>query len=285
MKAFKKLTVTAVVFSGLAVFATGFYNSMVMSDNSFMELASSVKFAKRLDEINGKVVVGRMAASTAWKSMAAMKKPAVAQKVEVKKAIPTPAKKIVKEEKKEEVAASAVAAIPEPAIKDDLDLTVSNVFFKKPLEAGQFSGSAKAVDGVIEEIYVNLPGGKYIEINTRDRMAGNVFTYEDSNTREDKSGLFYEVKPGTYMITLANDSEFPGVRIELNTGVDNQIAATENYYDNQVSWKTNEQNTNGDLAQEYKAENEDYGYKYEHEQDSYQDNASKEATTEFNFQS
>jgi len=173
----------------VALMASGAYNSMLMGDNSFMTEVSEIKFAKRLDEINGKVVVGRMAASTTWHQMQAPKK------VEAIKEAIVPQKQEAKE-------VVQIAEIPEPAITDDLELSLSNVFHKKPLEKGAFSGSARTVDGVVEEIHVNLPDGNVISINTRDRMAGNVFTYEDAETRERKSGIFYEVKDGTYMVNL-----------------------------------------------------------------------------------
>ncbi len=123
MKAFKKMTLASLSVAAMALMASGAYNSMVMSDDSFMTEVSEIKFAKRLDEINGKVVVGRMAASTTWHQMQAPKKVA-----EIKEQIIKPQKQEVREEVAE------VAETPAPAITDDLELSLSNVFHKKPLE-------------------------------------------------------------------------------------------------------------------------------------------------------
>lgn len=236
------MTVKSLSVAALALMASGAYNSMLMSDNSFMTEVSEIKFAKRLDEINGNIVVGRMAASTTWHQMQAPKKVE-----EIKEEIAPQ-----KQEAKEEVV--EVAQIPEPAITDDLELSLSNVFHKKPLAKGAFSGSARAVDGVVEEINVNLPDGNVISINTRDRMAGNVFTYEDPETRERKSGIFYEVKEGTYMINLTNDSRYAGVRMEFSASMKNGIEVAQNDYEssykNEVSWKSDKQNLKDEVAEE-----------------------------------
>ncbi len=85
-------------------------------------------------------------------------------------------------------------------------------------------------------------------------MAGNVFTYEDAETRERKSGIFYEVKEGTYMINLTNDSKYAGVRMEFTTSVKNGIEVAQNKvessYKNEVSWKNDKQNLKDEVAEE-----------------------------------
>lgn len=273
MKALKRMTLTSLGVATVALMASGAYNSMLMGDNSFMTEVSEIKFAKRLDEINGKVVVGRMAASTTWHQMQAPKKVE-----EIKETIASQ-----KQESKEEVV--QVAEIPEPAITDDLELSLSNVFHKKPLEKGAFSGSARTVDGVVEEINVNLPDGNVININTRDRMAGNVFTYEDAETRERKSGIFYEVKEGTYMINLTNDSKYAGVRMEFSASIRNgiEVAQNDSYessYRNEVSWKNDKQNLQDEVADE-----KDYWAEQEQENRGDLESGQAQDNYGFNFQS
>lgn len=263
------------------VFATGSYNSMVMNSDSFMADNSGISFTKRLDELNGKVVIGRLAASTVpWNKLQKkidkkISKGSIAlAKGKFKKA----ARKFKKAEKKmKKIVAESNNSLPAPAINADLELELSNVFHKKPLQKGSFSGSARTVDGVIEEIYVNLPGGKSIEINTRERMAGNVFQYEDADTREMKSGMFYEVKKGTYMITLTNDSQYPGARLEFKAGA-TEIAYNDDYYTAQESWELDEQNRNAQEQNERSdVKDEEYSQNNEQVQDivpqqEYQDN-------------
>ena len=240
MRALNKLSLGTVTLSLFAAIAMGSYNSMIMGDDTFMADSSGISFTKRLDEIRGEIVIGRMAASSIpWTNF---NKKAEKKVVKANKAIA--AGKFKKAERKMKKAVQAVAqttVMPQPAIMGDMDLELSNVFHKKPLKKGSFSGSAKTVDGVIEEIYVSLPGGKTIEINTRERMAGNVFKYEDPGTREMKSGMFYEVKKGTYMITLTNDSQFPGARLEFKAG-ETEIAYNDDYYSAQESWDMEKQN-------------------------------------------
>jgi hypothetical protein len=232
MRALNKLSLGTVTLSLFAAIAMGSYNSMIMGDDTFMADSSGISFTKRLDEIRGEIVIGRMAASSIpWTNFN--------EKVE-KKVVKSKKVIVAVKAKKEVQAVFKTTVMPQPAIMGDMDLELSNVFHKKPLKKGTFSGSAKTVDGVIEEIYVSLPGGKTIEINTRERMAGNVFKYEDPSTREMKSGMFYEVKKGTYMITLTNDSQFPGARLEFQAGA-SEVAYSDDYYSAQESWEMDKQ--------------------------------------------
>ncbi|MBC75770.1 MAG: hypothetical protein CME64_07125 [Halobacteriovoraceae bacterium] len=290
MKAFKKITFTMAFVSAAAIFGSGSYNSMVMRDTAFMKSDSGIKFAKRLDEYNGKVVVGRMAASTPkWTQLSDVKEVVVEeQKVEAPK-------DLIKEsevQKQEEVAIHNNEYV-EPAIKGDLDMKVTNVFFKKAIKEGEFSGSAKSYDGVVEEIYVNIPGSAPIEINTRERMEGNVFVYEDSATGEEARGMFYEVKKGTYMITLTNDSQYAGLRMELEAQGEAEVAYEEGYYDRNAGWTTDSQNLDDEYAQNDFDQDENYDeydqnydsdYDAQYDQYEYQDNADKEGEFGFNFQ-
>lgn len=247
MKALRNIGLGLVFFGAAGTLVLGSYNSMFVNNDTFMNKTAGIKFTKRLDEINGKVVIGRMAASSSpW---TALNKKATKKVEKTNKAIAK--KKFKKAEKKLAKAVKKIAKVklPEPAIKGDFELNLTNVFHKKPLESGTFSGSAKTVDGVIEEIYVNLPNGKTIDINTRERMMGNVFQYEDSETREMKSGMFYEVKKGTYMITLTNDSKFKGTRLEFKAN-ETEVAYNDDYYSSQESWEMDRQNEEAQLAQE-----------------------------------
>jgi hypothetical protein len=240
MRALRNTSFGLLFLGVLATVILGSYNSMFINNDAFMNQTAGIKFTKRLDEISGKVVIGRMAASSMpWQGLETKQKP-------VKKNV---IKKVVAKAKKNVKKKIAKVNQPAPAIKGDLELNLTNVFHKKPLTAGSFSGSAKTVDGVIEEIYVNLPNGKSIEINTNDRMRGNVFQYEDTETRVMKSGMFYEVKKGTYMITLTNDSQFKGARLEFKAN-ESEVAYNDDHYSAQESWEMDQQNEQTELAQE-----------------------------------
>lgn len=214
-------------FAFMTFFAMGVYNSALVNSDSFMQI-SDIKFVKRLDEMQGKVEFGRMAASHGeWQSLQGIQVPEVA---------PAPIKKqttlLKKKNEIKRVANNKSKVLPPPAIDADLEMTVSNVFFKGPIDASKVSGSAKSIDGFIEEIYIVLPDNKVIDIQTVDRMVGNVFQYEDSVTREVKSGMFYEIKKGTYMVTLTNDSQYAGLRVELKTNEGEEVAFNDNLYEN-----------------------------------------------------
>jgi hypothetical protein len=247
MNALKRITVntTTVAISGLLLM--GFYNSVQMNSDAFMQTSTDIRFVKRLDEIKGTITIGRMAASAIkWESLSSKK-----YKNKTKDILTLAAAASAKNVQK--VAASSSVEqkkdVPEPAISDDLDMNLSKAFFKKPLKPGSYSGSAKTVDGVIEEIYVSLPNGRNIEINTRDRMVGNVFQYEDTQTRELKSGMFYEVKKGTYMITLTNDSQYAGMRLEFKAE-NNASVAYDVDYNEGINWGMNTQNSYEELTKE-----------------------------------
>lgn len=252
MKALKKLTLSLGVLTVSGFVINGFYNSYATKNVSFMSENTGIKFTKRLDELNGRIQHGRMAASTkSWTKIAEepKKQPQIIKKI-----------KIANVKTVNEVTKSDEPKTAEPAIKGDLDLTVSNVFYKEPLKEGSFSGSARTMDGVIEEIFVNLPGGDQISISTRDQMIGNVFQYEDAETREMKSGMLYEVKPGTYMVTLTNDSKYAGVRMEFTAQNNSEVAYSEEYYNETQNWNIDSQNTDqsGVANQGNHADNHDY---------------------------
>lgn len=230
MKTMKKAIIGMSLTAGIAFVGMGFYNSMNITKTAFFENKLNIKFAKRLDEMTGQVVLGRMAASVPkFDAQNSLQKRVL--RVGPKKTIK---REIVKAEIKRP--AQENVELPEPAVMDARGLVLTGgLYNKKPLNSKyKFSGNATVVDGVVEEVSVLLPDGAELNINTRERMVGNVFQYEDSETRETKSGLFYKVKDGQYMISLTDDTKFAGLRLEFKT--EDAIAPSTS------SWALNEQN-------------------------------------------
>lgn len=210
-------------------FGLGVYNAMIVNSDAFMNEVHDIKFVKRLDEIHGKVQFGRIAASDSeWQDLGSSK-PAVKTVRPLKNKTATLLKKKVDPLKKK---VEKTLDLPPPAISSDLELNVTNVFFKGPLDPAKVSGSMRVFNGYIEELTVVLPDGSVIDIQTKERMVGNVFQYEDLETREIKSGMFYEVKNGTYMLNLTSDSLYPGLRVELKSNNDEQFANNDPLYEN-----------------------------------------------------
>lgn len=245
---FKKTSLTLTSFMIVATAILGVYNTAVVNNDPFVTTAE-VKFVKRLDEISGKISVGRLAASAA--SWVNLEKKEIPVKKEIAKVVET---QMIKE------------VIPAPAIKEDLNLTLNKAFFKEPLKEGTFIGSARTVDGVIEEVNVTLPTGQVIHINTREKMIGNVFIYEDSYTREPRSGMFYEVKKGTYMITLTNDSQFAGTRLEFVAENGEEVRYADEYYEENIGWGVQAEEANSEYAAAHEVEQEmqpaGYGFNF-----------------------
>lgn len=261
------------------------YNSYRFNTASPLTNDFNIKLTKRLDETFGKIQFGRNAASlnpNLWK-----KKDDSALVAKVNAAVKEKFKPLLKN-KKEIIEEEQAKAAPEPAVAGDLDLELTGgIFNKKVLKNGlNYSGSAKVVDGVIEEISVSLPGGREFSINTRERMVGNVFQYEDTQTRELRSGLFYEVKKGSYMITLTDDTQYGGIRLEFQAPGEAQV--DESVYGSDQSWAMNDQNDPQVQAQEDYSQNDtqeseaqgydDYAqnnadsYGYQYDQNSYEQN-------------
>jgi hypothetical protein len=209
MKTIKRAFFGTSVLGAAFILALGSYNTMSVDYSAFTKNDLGIKFSKRLDNITGEVVVGRMAASVPkWAALAT----APVQN-EVKKI-----KEVVKEKKIiENKIAEVEKSLPAPIVSEDLDLELTGGFYnKKALKGGEISGSASVVDGVLESIRVTMPDGNSIDINTsKEKMVGNVFQYEDTATAELRTGLFYKVKEGSYMVTLTNDSVYTNMRLEL----------------------------------------------------------------------
>ena len=271
MKLLKKATIWTFLIGAMVFFIVGTFNSPIYNKSAFLQNKFAIKFAKRLDEVNGEVTFGRMAASlghsTKWKSLSAkstksiMKDLAKLKKNRVKKKL---TKKSNKKVNKKQVVAPKVA---EPVVNDDLELTLSGGRFNKMAmdDKSKFSGSARIANGVIEGISISLPSGDSIAINTsNDRMNGNVFTYQDTATGMDKSGLLYKVSQGVYMVTLTNDSQYPGLRLEFKT--DDQIEQSNL---NKVKWGLNKHNSVASVKEEAEKSTQDLNA---YNDENYEDN-------------
>ncbi len=235
MKALKKVLIGTAVLGTFTFFIQGSMNSIIVDKQAFLKNDLNIKFAKRLDEMNGEIIIGRMAASIPkWNSAKslAVSETSSEEKVEIKQIKKAKFVKAVKQ--------VAKVIVPEPTVKNARDLKLTGgLFNKKPLKDGKgYTGKAHVVDGVIEEIDVTLPGGKNFIINTNERMVGNVFQYEDTDTREMRSGLFYEVKKGHYMITLTDDSNYSGLRLEFKGESGSEVKTKKSG----GSWAMNDQN-------------------------------------------
>ncbi len=272
MKALKKLTLIAATSVTAFSLAITFYNSAALNNDSFMD-ARFASNNKRLDELNGDITIGRMAASTqSWDSL------------EVEKEAVKPV-----ELRKKAKVASSLKTTPvelEPAIKEDLELTLASVKLGvkaegKPnkltaLKEGSFSGSARTSNGYVEEVVVNLPNGKTIDIYSHKRMASNVFEYEDPETGELRSAMMYESAKNTFTVMLTNDTYYPGTRLEFKT-------SGETFgNDSNANWAMNDQNINNELAESEEVQN---NYEQEEVQTDYaQDVNPSENTPSFSFQ-
>lgn len=255
-------------FGVLTIALTGIYNSLQLSPSSY-DQNLGIKFVKRLDEMQGRVVVGRMAASLQkWSPLDDTQKKVPSIQALRKKVLKTPKKSVVAQEKVEVADNSDTRIIPEPAISEELNLELTQVFHKKPLDKKSFNGYAQTYDGYIQKLVVTLPNGKTINIDTRERMIGNVFQYEDTQTGEPKSGLMYEVKKGEqYMVTLTDDSAYAGLRLGFKTNENSELKYQyDQYYNNPVEAvekndKAYAQNDN------YKGQNQDnYDNYYDQQQ-------------------
>jgi len=272
MKTIKKTAFWTTSMIAALFVVMGSFNSPVLDRTSFLKNDLNIQFAKRLDEVNGNIVEGRMAASIGntfkWKSLSKSLIKPTSIKEATAKVLKAQNKKVEKAAI-EEVAKTETKERPTAAITKDLSLTLTGgLYNKKALsDASQFSGSIRAANGVIEGIEVSLPDGREIDINTsNDEMNGNVFAYDDTETGEEKNGLLYKVKEGVYMVTLTNDSQYPGLRLEFKTDEEVELSIA----NEESNWGLNDQNNENYEGVE-QARNDSYN------QDSYaQDNYDNE---------
>lgn len=179
----------------------GTYNAVVI--NSQSEISSDIKFVKRLDEMNGIVIPGRVvAATTQWQKLEAPKIQKVAKKV------------IQKQETSSE--APAVELIPAAAVSEELSLTLVEVINPKKWQNGlkseDFYGVLATNDGIIEDLNVSLPNGEGLAVSFSE-MTGNVFEYDFDGSLY--SGMMYQVDQNSYMVTLSN-GPLEGTRLRFS---------------------------------------------------------------------
>lgn len=217
MKVARNVFFTSTVFMGILFIMLGTFNSIVVDKNAFLKNDYNITFAKRLDDMTGEVRVGRRAASISpWSVQNTNEK--FNNKI-LKKSISKTSKISTSLKESSNTMKEIVKKEDKPAIMTTglLELT-GGLFNKKPLLKGQdYYGRASVVDGIIEKLDVTMPGGENFTVNFNKKMAGNVFQYEDSETREMRSGLMYELKSkGKFMVTLTDDTNFAGMRLEFS---------------------------------------------------------------------
>ncbi len=288
MKTLKKAFLATTVTGTFLFFALGSMNSIVVDKNAFLKNDLNIKFAKRLDDIQGVVTVGRTAASLPKFDMSKSLTTKTVEPKQFKKMVKAVAPKKV-EEKEVEV----VEVTNPPAVQNtgSLELT-GGLYQKRSLEGAKFSGSVQVRNGIIEGLNATLPDGKSLSISViRTEMVGNVFQYEDSETRELKSGLFYPVNvaKGEYMLNLTDDTNFAGLRLEFkNPELQAEGVVTSN-------WEMNDQNEEeqtDEYAQDIDSERElemeepntEEGYDQEQElENDYAQNEEQQETYAFAF--
>ena len=216
---FKKIT----SFVALGFFAlVGTYNAVVINSDSHIS-SSDIKFVKRLDELNGVVIPGRVvAAATQW------------QKLEVKKQKVVIAK--VSNTTSNSSESAPVEITPAAAVAEELNLNLVEVINPKKwqngLTASQFNGTLSTNDGIIESLDVALPNGEGVSVSFSE-MTGNVFEYDFNG--ELYSGMMYQVDQDSYMVTLSN-GPLEGTRFRFSSkSLEVQAQDTQNYLaDNNV---------------------------------------------------
>lgn len=240
-----RATKSVTIIASMMLFALGTYNAMFMSSLDFMS-DSEIKFAKRLDEMNGRIVAAK-APYTNWTSLVNVNKPKkkpviVAPKIVKKKVFKKKVKKVAAK-----ISNKPAPVVAQPAIKKSLDLQLVELYnvkrYKKPLTSGDFTGELYSANGIIETLSVQLPNNEEIDISFAE-MAGNVFNYEMDGNKF--SGMMYEVSSGTYMVTLTN-GPFSGTRMKFmndNVQINNTFANNNGYaqdnYDQEVAAQNNQ---------------------------------------------
>lgn len=201
------------LFLGFLFVSVGTYNSIVVNSDSFMDSEGS-RFVKRLDEMNGVVVIGRKLAHQGnWVKVTDNALPVH---------INTQVTSIVHSNN-----SASTEAQPEfkPAISEDMNLNVVEIFnakkFPQPLKSGEFSGSLSTKEGILENLDVKLPNGESIQISGAE-MSGNVFEYDQDGSVY--SGMIYEITKNSFMVTLTN-GPFEGTRMKF----DNASAVEESF--------------------------------------------------------
>lgn len=177
---------------------TGTYNAVVINSESHLS-GNDVRFVKRLDELYGVTVPGRVvAAAKSWQKLTPTQ---IAQFNEAK----------IQQNIKTTAAAPAIdtstsdSAPQSAAVQEELSLSLVEVINPKKWQAGlpntQFNGNLATNNGVIESLSVALPNGEGLDVSFSE-MTGNVFEYDVDG--EVYSGMMYQVDQHAYMVTLTN---------------------------------------------------------------------------------
>lgn len=179
----------------------GTYNAVVINSESHLS-GADVKFVKRLDELYGETVPGRVvAASTTWKKIS----PARLNTIKIS-SNSFKSKSGLSSSVSSNIEVSGSEVTPSAAaVQEELDLNLVEVInpkkWKQGLSANQFSGNIVTNSGVIESLSVSLPNGEGLSVSFME-MSGNVFEYDLNG--EMFSGMMYQVDQNAYMVTLTN---------------------------------------------------------------------------------
>lgn len=178
--------------------ATGTYNAIVINSESYIN-GADMRFVKRLDELNGIVEPGRLAASGVhW------------QKLEPTQNVSQNAFHAPVVQEVKTVASASVEGVPPQeapaaAVTEELNLNLIEVVnpkkYQNGLTADQFSGSLTTSNGAIDSLNVSLPNGEGVTVSFSE-MNGNVFEYDIDG--EIYAGMLYQVEQNAYMVTLTN---------------------------------------------------------------------------------
>lgn len=190
-----------VIFTALLHLITaGAYNSVVINSSSDIH-GEDIKFAKRLDEINGIVTPGRKVAAVGNLNQA----PKMTTKIHLNEENPST----------KTGADATVHAAAE--VQEELDLGLVAVDHPKKwangLNANEFSGTLQTANGILENLSVSLPEGASISVSFAE-MSGNVFEYVVNG--ELLSGIIYQVDQSSYMVSLSN-GPLEGARLRFSS--------------------------------------------------------------------
>ena len=216
MKSVKRAFLGTAFMGTAFLMVLGSYNTFSVDYSAFTKNDLDIKFSKRLDNITGEIIIGRMAASVPkWDKIA---EPIKKESVKIKR-VAKVERVIKKQVEKIEANQSAPAIV-------DADLELVDGFDGKAAFAGEFSGKVVVSDGVVQTISVNIPGKGQIEFMTiQEKMSGNVFQFEDSLTSELRTGMIFKRPDGSHMVTLTNDSQFSNMRLGLKSTASEELAS------------------------------------------------------------
>lgn len=218
-------------FMGSFVFGffilTGTYNAVVINSESHLS-GTDVRFVKRLDEINGITIPGRVvAASVTWQKL----NPSQVAQIKSRQVIQNVSQVSSAPSRQEESAAQ-----PTAAVQEELSLSLVEVINPKKWQNGlqnsQFNGTLATNNGVIESLSVSLPNGEGLDVSFSE-MSGNVFEYDAGG--EVYSGMMYQVDQNAYMVTLTNGPlEGTRLRFSAQQSVEEQQQIQDNLAQNNV---------------------------------------------------